>query len=273
MGLITPEFYLSFWEALKGPLMECLFFNITSGSMSPEQRRGIICLIPKKSKDRLLIQNWRPITLLNTDYKIYTKLLARRLTPLLPTLIHPNQTGFVKNRFIGENVRTTEDVIEYCLEERRHGFVCSLDVEKAFDTVAWSAIRAALFTLGFPHPFIHMIMLIFKDVETRVSNFGHVSSPFFPSRGVRQGCCVSPFLFICVVELIANRIREAENIRGIRIGDTECKITLYADDITCYLRDPGSIEAVFEQFEAFQSFAGLKLSGQKSEVLPIGSTP
>ena len=73
------------------------------GKLSISQRRGVITLIPKVDSDLLDLQNWRPITLLNTDYKIASKALARRIETILPKLVHPDQTGFTKERYIGEN--------------------------------------------------------------------------------------------------------------------------------------------------------------------------
>ena len=83
------------------------------GELSISQRRGVITLIPKDESDLVDLQNWRPITLLNTDYKIASKALARRIETILPKLIHPDQTGFIKGRYVGENLRLISDVMEY----------------------------------------------------------------------------------------------------------------------------------------------------------------
>ena len=82
------------------------------GEMSISQRRGVISLLPKENKDTLLLKNWRPISLLNTDYKIATKCIAKRLEKILPKLINRDQTGYVNYRLIGENIRLISDVIE-----------------------------------------------------------------------------------------------------------------------------------------------------------------
>ncbi len=82
---------------------------MSHGDLSIEQKRGIITLLPKKLKDRLLLKNWRPISLLNTDYKIIAKILAIRLQSVLPSIINENQTGYLQGRYIGQNVRVLED--------------------------------------------------------------------------------------------------------------------------------------------------------------------
>ncbi len=88
------EFYKFFWEDIKEYLIDALNFNYVNKQLSITQRAGLITLIPKKDKDTLLIKNWRPITLLNQDYKLSTKAIAKRLCTVLPKLIHTDQTGF-----------------------------------------------------------------------------------------------------------------------------------------------------------------------------------
>ena len=86
--------------------------------MSISQKRGIISLIPKKDKDKKYLKNWRPISLLNNDYKMVTKALALRLERVLPTIISPNQTGYVKGRYIGESVRIITDVMSFTKKKK-----------------------------------------------------------------------------------------------------------------------------------------------------------
>lgn len=97
---LSPKFYLAFWDFLAPNLVRSLSFSLECGLLSTQQRRGVINLIPKKDLDRRHIANWRPITILNTDYKILTKAMALRLQKPLDTIIHANQTGFMKTRFI-----------------------------------------------------------------------------------------------------------------------------------------------------------------------------
>jgi hypothetical protein len=85
---ISAEFYKFFWHDIKDFLINSIVESVEKGELSSEQKRGIISLIPKKGKDRLQLKNWRPISLLNTDYKILTKLLAKRLIHILPNIIH-----------------------------------------------------------------------------------------------------------------------------------------------------------------------------------------
>ena len=100
-----PEFYKMFWVTLGKFVTRSLNHAFQSGEYSTTQKQGVITCLPKQNKDRQLLKNWRPITLLNTDYKIASTVLATRMKSVLPKLIHENQKGFLKGRFIGENTR------------------------------------------------------------------------------------------------------------------------------------------------------------------------
>ena len=98
---LTAEFYLKFWELLGQELVDSVNYAFEMGKLLISQKRGIITLIPKKDKNKFFLDNWRPISLLNTDYKIATKAIAARIAKVLPSLIHGDQTGYIKGRFIG----------------------------------------------------------------------------------------------------------------------------------------------------------------------------
>ena len=106
------EFYRHFWKELHSDMLQCFDYAYGSGKLSISQRRGIITLIPKPNKDTTVLDNLRPISLLNTDYKILTKVIAKRLEKVLPKIINPDQTGYIKNRYIGENVRLISDIMK-----------------------------------------------------------------------------------------------------------------------------------------------------------------
>ena len=104
------EFYKLFYDLLGEILVTSLNEAYGENELTISQRRGIITLLPKEDGSLLDLQNWRPITLLNVDLKIAAKAIAKRLETVLPKLIHPDQTGFVKGRYVGENIRLISDV-------------------------------------------------------------------------------------------------------------------------------------------------------------------
>ena len=101
-------------------------------------------MIPKKKKDTLYLKNWRPVTLLNVDYKIATKTIALRIEKVLPDLINLTQTGYVKGRFIGKSLRLILDIMEYTKYKDIPGVAVFVDFEKAFDSVEWNYIQKCL---------------------------------------------------------------------------------------------------------------------------------
>ena len=136
------DFYKNFWNDLSDPFLNSMNSAFKSGQLSISQQRGIIRLIPKKDADPSSIKNWRPISLLNCDYKIAAKAIANRLKKILPKIIDNDQTGFLKGRFIGENVTLIIDsVINFAAAKKIPGLLLFLDFEKAFDTVEWDLYK------------------------------------------------------------------------------------------------------------------------------------
>ena len=108
----TVEFYQFFFELLGQELLDSINASYDDNELSISQRRGVITLIPKEDANLKDLSNWRRITLLNVDYKIASKAIATRIEKVLPLLIKSNQTGFVKGRYIGENIRLINDILE-----------------------------------------------------------------------------------------------------------------------------------------------------------------
>ena len=132
---LTVSFFLEFWNEIKQYLYNSYLHAFKAGNLSLTQRRGIIRLIPKRDKNPLFVSSWRPITLLNVDYKIITKLFSKRLSLFLPKLIHHDQKGFVKGRNISENLLDLQTILSVCEEFNTEGMLILLDIEKAFDSI------------------------------------------------------------------------------------------------------------------------------------------
>ena len=255
------EFYKVFWNDLAELLINSLNYSYKTGKLSISQRRGIIKLIPKKDAELNAIKNWRPLTLLNCDYKIATKAIASRIKTVIPKLISDDQTGFIKGRFIGENIRLIDSYIKYTAERNIPGLLLFLDFEKAFDTLEWSFIRKTFQHFGFGTSLLNWIKVFYCNIESCILNNGWASNFFKLSRGVRQGCPLSPYLFILSVEILADAIRQKKEIRGITLNGKEIKLSQYADDTTLIL--DGSEESLLEALNLIESFgniSGLKLN-------------
>ena len=132
---LTTEFYKLFWNDIKQFYFNSINYSYQNGKLTELQTQSIITLIPKPGKDNSFLENWRPISLLNVDYKIATKAIANRVKKVLPKLIHNSQTGFMKGRYIGENIRQIFEVLEHAEEQEIPGLIFFSDFEKAFDSV------------------------------------------------------------------------------------------------------------------------------------------
>ena len=266
----TADFYKFFWPDIKTYVYNSFMYAFDTGKLSVEQRRAILTLLPKGEKDIRYLKNWRPLSLLNTDYKILTKTLATRLQKVIPKLVSPDQTGCVKGRYIGENIRILFDVLEYTSKQNISGVIAFLDFEKAFDSVSWKFLKKSLEKFNFGPYFRKWVNIIYNEPESAVINNGHASEFFTLTRGIRQGCPISALLFIIVAEVMAINIRNEKSIKGLNIGTTNIKLTQYADDTTLYLQDTESLKCTFKLLDKFQLYAGLKLNKEKTEAIQLG---
>ena len=142
------EFYRALWHVLGTDLVDILNESFSSRSLPPSFRGALICFIHKKG-DHFECKNWRPISLLNADYKLCARALAGRLLKVLHFLINHDQTCGVPGRFIGENVPFSQDIVDYTSEFGTPAAILSLDQEKAFDRVDWPFLFRTLSCLGF----------------------------------------------------------------------------------------------------------------------------
>ena len=195
---IPADFYNVFWNGIKLFFLASINTSFEKGLLSISQPRGLITLIPKKDQPKCYIKNWRPITLLNCDYKIAAKSIASRIKRTLPSIINSDQTGFLKNRFIGENIRLLNYIINYTDKEELPGLLLFIDFEKAFDTIEWPFIAKTLKYYNFGDSLISWIKLFYTDISNCIQNNGWSSDFFLLTRGVRQGCPLSPYLFFIV---------------------------------------------------------------------------
>ena len=138
------EFYKAFWPEIKHLLYESYKHALVCENLSAIQKQGIISLIPKKDKDSTLLKNWRPITLLNFDYKVLAKCVATRIKKILPNIINVDQTGFLHDRYIGENINRILGLMHFSKVNRYESYLVTTDYEKAFDFLEWDHIWRCL---------------------------------------------------------------------------------------------------------------------------------
>ena len=145
----TDKFYSFFWNQLGKIMVNSFNYKFHKGELSISQRQSILHLIPKKNKNLLYLKNWRPISLLNVDYKIASKALALRLKKVLSAIINNTQTGYVEGKFIGENITLISDILNFTADQDIEGIALFIDFEKAFDSLESEYLFKALDTFQF----------------------------------------------------------------------------------------------------------------------------
>ena len=260
---LTVEFYLGFWHLVEKTLINALNFAHERGQLS-----NMITLLEKKDKDKRFIKNWRPISLINVDVKIASKAIARRLESILPKLIHSDQNGFIKGRSILDGVRIIEDILEFAKFTDNSGILLAIDFEKAFDSLNHSFLLKILEKFNFGTQFVQWIKIFYNDVSSCVLNNGFTTDLFNIQCGVGQGDPLSPILFILAIEVLACRIRDDKDIKGILINEEEIKLTLFADHMTCFVRDIASYHRLLATLQLFFSqFSNHRVNNEKRRSL------
>ena len=274
---LTVEFYQHFWSKIGDNVVDAINDAYQSGSLTTSQNRGIISLIHKgKGLARDSLDNWRPIALLNTDYKIATKALAKRVQSILRFIVDTDQNGFVKGRSIHENIRLIEDVLRYTDDSDLPGIMMCIDFKKAFDSIEREYILYALKKLNFGPMFIKWVSVIFSNTTSCILNNGHVSSAFHVNCGVRQGCPISSLIYVLSTELLACKIRQSSKIQGISLPSenyerNEVRLSTFADDTTIFVKTQNCILEIIDMFDTFSRLSGLTVNHAKSDALWIGS--
>ena len=141
---LTKEFYMCFFNEICNQLIAALKESFTVVQISTSQRQVTITLIEKKSKDKRFLKNWRPISLINVDAKIASKVLASRMKNILSSIVKCDQTAYVKGKYIGESICLISDILEYTEENDISGILFSADFEKAFDSIEHAFLFAIL---------------------------------------------------------------------------------------------------------------------------------
>ena len=180
---LSKEFYECFWDEVKKLFLASIHKAFLNQELSTSQKQAVIKMLEKKDKDKRFIKNWRPISLLNTDMKIISKVLSTRIKGVLPYLISSNQTAYVKNRFISESGRLISDILEIAKTLALEGFLVTIDIEKAFDSVNHCFLLQILRKFGFGIDFVSWIKTILKNQESCIINSGKTTKYFKLERG------------------------------------------------------------------------------------------
>ncbi len=266
---IPAEVYKAFWDQLGPELLGLLIEGLRSGLLPLSCRRAVLALIPKKG-DLQQLQNWRPISLLCTDYKIISKTLANRLKSVIGDIVHPDQSYCIPQRTIHDCIFIVRDAIDICTAEQRNVGLVFLDQEKAFDSIDHFYLFAVLRGFGFGETFIGHVKLLYNNIFSLLKVNNILSQPFSVTRGIRQGCPLSGLLYSLSAEPLLNRLRA--RLQGFcpLPSANPVKTIAYADDLCAFVHSDEDICALVESTNEFTLASSVKVNWQKTKALYLG---
>ncbi|KAJ4444045.1 hypothetical protein ANN_05834 [Periplaneta americana] len=265
---IDYNFYKKCWAYIKRPLLnvmneifktsvECVGFN-----------EGIIVLIPKIPKPQM-ITDYRPITLLNTDYKLFMKILANRIRPCMDHLIAPGQTCSVPGRTIINNLISIRDTIIQSSEmPMRKVAILNIDMEKAFDRVSQEYLFRVLEQFRFPRLIADSIQRLYRNAHSRIQINGYFTKPIPIQKSVRQGCPLSMILFTLCLEPLLRMIDRHLTLMPNPLGIPT--VQAYADDISVICRNESQLGNLVDILTLYCNATNARVNYKKSALLPLG---
>lgn len=228
-------------------------------TIPPEWKKCSVFPIFKKG-DPTDLNNYRPIALLNCTYKIFTNLMAQRLQKLLDEtkLINENQNGFIKGRQIHQKIFILTEIYRHAKEHNKKLWALFLDFHKAYDSVLHHDLSDTLNFYNFNANFRTLITNILEGAEMQIiTNYG-LTDPFIVKKGVRQGCPLSPLLFVIYINPLLDYL-DVDNL-GYKIGNTTISSNAFADDIAALTENFEDMKKQFQKIRTFTKVYNLKLN-------------
>ena len=265
---ITAEFYKKFWYLIKNQYLEYIRSAKILG-FHDHRNTSVTTLVFKHKGHVYELDNYRPIALINVDIKILTKALSNRLRPVLDKIIHHSQTA-VDNRKIDYTVHMLRDLIDLINKENSEGALIFLDQEKAFDRVDHDFLYSTMAAFGIGEKFTDWLRIIYSNAATIVKVNGFHTNPITLRRGLRQGCSLSPSLYVLVIEIFALALRANQNIVGFKVGGERIVSLHYADDATIVITQNRCFKEVIKEIQNYEAASGARVNYEKTEGLWLG---
>ncbi|XP_060965763.1 uncharacterized protein LOC133034618 [Cannabis sativa] len=271
---MTPTFYQRCWHIVKQDVVGVVQRFFATGAFDEACSDANVVLIPKK-KGPETMKDLRPIALCNVLYKIVTKVMTNRMKPFMDSIVADSQSAFIPNRLISDNIMVSFEVLHYLKRKRQGKTGCmalKLDMSKAYDRIEWSFLEAVLTKLGFVDTWVHLIMQCVSSANYKVIHGSHEMGPIAPTRGLRQGDPLSPYLFILCAEGLSALLRKYERqgwIHGCKVANGAPRVShmLFADDSYLYCQ-ASEVEAhrVRKLLTKFERASGQEVNLSKSSI-------
>uniref|UniRef100_A0A673CDI6 Reverse transcriptase domain-containing protein n=1 Tax=Sphaeramia orbicularis TaxID=375764 RepID=A0A673CDI6_9TELE len=236
-----------------------------SGTVPLDWQTGVVVPLFKKG-DRRMCSNYRGITLLSLPGKVYSRVLERRIRPIVEPRIQEEQCGFRPGRGTLDQLYTLHRVLEGSWEFAQPVHMCFVDLEKAFDRVPRGILWGVLREYGVRGPLLRAVRSLYDRSRSLVRIAGSKSDLFQVHVGLRQGCPLSPVLFIIFMDRISRRSQGPE---GVRFGDHRISSLLFADDVVLLASSNLDLQRALGRFAAECEASGMRISTSKSEAMVL----
>ncbi|GLT78653.1 hypothetical protein SLA2020_501810 [Shorea laevis] len=271
---LQPVFYQLNWSIVSDRLYEFVKTAFQEGSFERSLNDTLICIIPKMAQPEKLNQ-LRPIGLCNVAVKAITKVMVNRLRPILVDILSPTQSAFIPGKGCHDNIVIVQEAIHSLkkCKGKVGNFIMKIDLEKAYDRISWDFLRWVLQDLGLPSNWISLIMFCTTTSEFSLLWNGEKTTPFTPTRGLRQGDPLSPYLFVLCLDrlsqLIENDVQSKKwsPFRITRKGPFLSHV-FFADDLILFGKATvENANTLMSCLDRFCSISGQKVNPQKSKIL------
>ncbi|KAK4519269.1 uncharacterized protein ATC70_009501 [Mucor velutinosus] len=280
--------YEILYLVLKYPPLQALVtdvFNtaLQKGKFPKSWNETIMCLLYKKG-DPAHMKNYRPLSLANSDYKLFTRCINRRIMDVSTQLISRHQLGFIPGRYIAENGMICQLIMEdaqrkWTVAEQRDDdptfgsldtdIGLLLDQEKAYDRVNLDYLRHVLLKFGFPRPLVKCIYKLMGDNLIRINLNGHLSSEVAKLRGLKQGDPLSPILYNLAFEPFLLAIINDRQFQGYLMGTERTKLLCYADDALVFVHDSADLARLQIHMSRYCGASNAKFNYDKVEAFSV----
>lgn len=268
---LTNEFYKTFADILV-PILAKLYGHMEERKVVPESiTKGIITILYKNKGNAHKLENYRPLSLLNGDYKILAKVFANRIKRVVGSIISNTQGYSIPERDITDTICSVRDVVGHMNKEDEGGVLLSVDLNKAFDRVEHDYLWQTMYKFGFGERLVSWLKLLYDNAKSCVKVNGVLTEVFALRRSIRQGCPLSAILYSISAEPFAAFVKKDTRISSVDIPfGKKSLIYQYADDTSITVKDLESVNYVLEDLRLYEKASGAKINVEKSEIMFFG---
>ncbi|KAG8380670.1 hypothetical protein BUALT_Bualt06G0040000 [Buddleja alternifolia] len=268
---MSPSFFKTYLNVIGDDVINAVTHFFKSGKLLKAMNHTFITLIPKNDKANK-VEQFRPINLYNVSYKIISKIIALKLKPILDKLISPSQSAFYPGRSISDNSIVTHEIMHTINSKSGKGglMAIKIDMAKSYDRVEWALLIDILVKFGFDQKFVNWIRVCIATTNFSTLVNGSPFGFFSPSRAIRQGDPLSPYIFLLYFDLFSRMLHMEEDhnlLRGIKISRGSLSIShlMYADDLLIFgVADDKNVECIQECIATYEEWSGQCVSKEKT---------